>query len=287
MEYIIFTDESANKDSHYQSLAALSIPRVHYDTFKTIIINILKESNVSEFKWTKVRNAKNFFCAEKIIKAVIDNIILYDLRIDTLVWDNHDKRHSIIYRDEQANFERMFFHLLNNAMVKRLKGSTWHVRTDVRGGINWKQIHDCLNSKGKTFETSNTLFGVFINNPSYIIVTFKEKESHKEPLIQIADLFSGIAIFSRVCYNEYMKWKSVYEKEINIFSPSDIDDLSNREEYRCKLLDYFNNECKINNLGVSLNSNKKLYTYKPSMPLNFWNYQPQGDYDKAPLKKFH
>lgn len=58
---------------------------------------------------------------------------------------------------------------------------------------------------------------------------------------------------------------------------------SNREIYRYRLLDWFNKECKNMRLGVSLDSNKCLHTFKPENPINFWFYKPQGEYDKAPI----
>ena len=37
-------------------------------------------------------------------------------------------------------------------------------------------------------------------------------------------------------------------------------------------------------LGVSLKTNNRLQTFNRNNPINFWNYEPQGDYDKAPVK---
>jgi hypothetical protein len=89
MEYIVFTDESSITDSRFQSLSAFSLPFTHYDELKSIVNKILKESNVTEFKWQKLKDAKNFFCAEKLINFLFQNIHTCNLRVDTIIWDTH------------------------------------------------------------------------------------------------------------------------------------------------------------------------------------------------------
>ncbi len=53
MDYIAFTDESYITDSRYQSLTAFSFKKIHYPEVISDINNILKESDVDEFKWNK------------------------------------------------------------------------------------------------------------------------------------------------------------------------------------------------------------------------------------------
>ena len=55
--------------------------------------------------------------------------------------NTHDSRHTVQGRDDLANYERMFYHLLNNSMKKRPKSATWHIRPDQRSGIDWKRLY--------------------------------------------------------------------------------------------------------------------------------------------------
>lgn len=282
MDYVVFTDESYVSNSRYRSLSAFSLKKSSYQDVVVSIQSILSESRVKEFKWQKLKDVKYYFCAEKIIKYILESIKKYEIRIDTIVWDTQDSRHAIPGRDDLLNYERMFFHLLNNSMKKRPKNSSWYIYPDVRGGIDWNKIHDCLHNVGKKQEYHKTLFGNFFDDPFYLIKEFQEKESHVEILIQIADLFSGLAVFSCVKYN-------CYKNYLDSLLPSFFDHgqeikLSNREIYRCKLLDFFNKECKKRKLGVSLENKCYLYTFNPKNPINFWHYEPQGKYDKAPTK---
>lgn len=282
MEYIVFTDESYITDSRYQSLSAFSFEKSYYPQVFSDIKEILQDSNVDEFKWNKLKDAKYYFCAEKFCNYLFSGLTKHQFRIDTLVWDTHDTRHTVPGRDDHANFERMFFHLLNNTMKKRQRGSNWFIYPDTRGGINWKTVHDCLNHIGKRQEYHSSIFGNFFSDEYYSISEFQEKHSHEEFPIQIADLFSGLAVFSRESYNCYDSY--INSSTPSLFEDPELLELSNREEYRCKLLEIFNNGCKTRKLGVSLETNKYLYTYNPSHPVNFWHYAPQGDYDTAPRR---
>jgi hypothetical protein len=86
--------------------------------------------------------------------------------------------------------------------------------------------------------------------------------SEDEPLIQVADLFVGLAAYSRAAYATYERW---------LGSPSDmLAALSAADRYRCRLLDDFFTLCKLRDLHVSLRTNRGLRTYDASPPLCFW-----------------
>jgi len=61
--------------------------------------------------------------------------------------------------------------------------------------------------------------------------------------------------------------------------------LSRGKKSKFKILNYLIKHCKRYSMGVSINSNSYLYTYQPSKyNINYWFYEPQGYYDKAPTK---
>ena len=283
MEYIIFADESYTTDSRFRGISAVSIPMKNYEAVKNHLTEILRDSSVSEMKWQEIKDARNKFCAHKIVKFIIPNLHKYHIRIDTLLWDTQDSRHTIIGRDDIANFERMFYHLLGNAMKKRKRGVKWHIRPDVRNGINWVTGRDCLHYKGQKSEIVNSIFSTFILDEHYSVHSFEEAHSHEEPLIQVADLFSGIFVFSTIAYEKYEVWQS--HKIPSLFVLHEPVHASNREKYRFELLEKLDAECKKLSLGVSLKNNRQLLTYNPENPINFWQYRPQGEYDKAPTRK--
>jgi hypothetical protein len=281
LEYVAFTDESQITASRFQSLSAFSIHKSLWNKAQNEITDILKDSDISEFKWQKLKDAKYYFCAKKIINFVFENIRDHKMRIDTLVWDTHDSRHTIQGRDDMANYERMFFHLLSGSMKRRPKSAKWDIRPDQRNGIDWSTINDCLAAKGRQQDFHHSLFGSFFSDQHFSIESFQEQCSMAEPLIQVADLFSGMAVFSKDSYSGYAQWKQ--QKAPSLFEEESVS-FTNRESYRFQLLDLFNNKCKAGKYGVGLDSKQCLFTYDPKNPINFWHYEPQHDNDKAPVR---
>lgn len=282
MEYVVFTDESYITDSRFQSLTAFSIHKNAWDKAKSELNNILASSNVTEFKWQKLNNAKNYFCAEKIIDFIFNNLSNFKMRIDILIWDTHDSRHQIYGRDDMANYERMFFHLLSASMKRRPKSAKWDIRPDQRNGIDWHTVHKCLSAKGRQQNSHHDIFGYFISDPHYFIESFQEQCSNVEPLIQVADLFSGLAVFSKESYASFVQWK---QQKTPILFEEECMSFSNRQNYRFILLEFFDRRCKAGKYGVSLESKQCLFTYNPKNPINFWYYEPQHNSDKAPVKE--
>lgn len=290
MEYVVFTDESYITNSRFRSLTAFSMHKSVWDKANKDITEILKSSNVTEFKWNKLKDAKYFFCAKKFVDFIFDTIKEYKIRLDILIWDTQDSRHNIFGRNDIANYERMFYHLLNNSMRRRPWSAKWDIRPDKHNEIDWNTIHDCLYAKGKQQviqrETQLYFFiSEFVSDSYYFIESFQSQCSKKEALIQIADLFSGLAIFSKENYPKFFKWKQSQKTSSDLFEKKiEIPNLSNREKVRFDLLDYFNKKCKEESFGVSLESKDCLYTFNPINPINFWHYEPQRKKDKAPVK---
>lgn len=195
MEYVAFIDESPITDSRFCSLTPVSFPLRYYERLNDRLSEILRTSGVTEFGWAGLRNKKCFFCAEKLLTLTVENHAKYNLRVDVLVWDTHDSRHTVVGRDDMANHERMFFHLLKTSMKRRERKSTWYIYPDERNGIDWETTRECLSRVGETWKINKTLFGCLFLDPFFTIKVFEEKDSAKEPLIQLADLFSGLAIF--------------------------------------------------------------------------------------------
>lgn len=148
MFFTAFTDESYIDAERFRSICVFSLPTQQREIIENEISHILKESNVKEFKWKKIKDAKYRFCAIALIDFILNNIAKYGFRIDVIVWDISDSRHNIFNRDDVANFERMFFHLLKFAMKRRPNNACWQIYPDERTGINWDTVKQCLGSVG-------------------------------------------------------------------------------------------------------------------------------------------
>lgn len=244
----------------------------------------MKESEVSEFKWNKLKDAKYRFCALKFIEAVISFIGRHDARIDVLIWDTHDSRHRIPGRDDTANFERMFFHLHSQALKRRPRNAIWKIFPDNRIGIDWETIKQCLRAVGEKAEFIELpLLNEFFLDQYYQIEKFNEVKSEDHPCCQVADLFAGLAVFSKTHYEPFKQWTNRKSPNLDLFPENSLV-LSNREDNRFEVLKYLNECCKSRRLGVSLDTFRCLCTRNPRYPINFWHYEPQHEQDKAPSK---
>ncbi len=282
MNYIAYTDESYIDGERYRSICSFSFVKEAIEDINNNLLEILKESGVNEFKWQKVKDAKYRFCANKLVNFIVNSLHKYNTRIDVVIWDTFDSRHTIPNRDDDANFERMFFHILSNSMKRRMPKSNWSIYPDERMGIDWKIIHDCLKSVGHRQEyIRSPLFGDFFKDPYYNVEDFKEIDSQLFPCCQVSDFFAGISVFSKNSYDKYSQWKA---NQLPSLFKQESPKLSNREKFRFEVMDNLNIQCKKRGLGVSLETNRCFSTPNPINPINFWYYKPQHEMDKAPTK---
>jgi hypothetical protein len=283
MNFIAYSDESY-LTGRYKSIATFSFPEKAHSHIRSELFSILKDSDVTEFKWHKLKNAKYRLCALKLIDAVIGFLGRYDVRIDVLIWDTQDSRHRVLGRDDTANFERMFFHLHSQALKRRPREAGWKIYPDRRLEIDWETVSLCLQAVGKRVEVIDLpLLDSFFADSYYQIHEFSEVESHEHPCCQIADLFAGLAVFSKTHYLPFKEWTRKNIPSLRLFQENDPV-ISNREVNRFDVLKYLNQCCKSEKLGVSLNTFGCLCTRNPSYPINFWHYVPQHEQDKAPSK---
>jgi len=282
MTYCIFSDESNINSQRYQSICAFSFHTKNYKRICEQLRTILKGNGIAEFKWQKTKSIDYFNCAKDIFYFLFEIQKVYkDIRIDVIVWDTHDSRHDIMGRDDSTNFEIMYYHLLKIIMEKKGYGSEWFVFPDEKSNTNWGKIRDCLQLIGRRTKVNKALFDM-IEKKHFVIKMFEQKDSKESIPIQVSDLFAGIAAYCKTNFDQFYQWvergqATLFEKEETKFS--------NSQERRFVLIDMLNKLCKDHKLQVSLKSNKCFHTYNPNRWLNFWNYEPQGEFDKAPTRK--
>ena len=80
MKYGVFSDESKHTASRYRSIGVVSLPVDLYENLNERLNHILQDSNVTEFKWQRVKGAKYRFCAQKLIDVVLDQLIPFNHR---------------------------------------------------------------------------------------------------------------------------------------------------------------------------------------------------------------
>ncbi len=285
-----YADETHFNDGRYRGIGAITLRDHDASAFKNEINQILTNSDVKELKWQKLKSARMRFAAQKILAVVLDAACRSILRADMLLWDTRDKRHLIQGRDDIANLQRMYYHLLKNVLRNRWPdNSDWNIFPDEHTGLDWNDVEDFLYKASMTTEIVRpfmTLKGAFKLrlHTEFRVQEILPSKSHQEPLIQVADLLVGLGAYSYEKFETYRKWKEQNTSQSNMFKPLATQKFSCSDRERCRVLDDFQFACKSRKLGVSLESNQGLRTYDPANGINFWLYVPQHEDDVAPTR---
>jgi hypothetical protein len=269
----------------------LSFDCSHLPFLQTNVQGILDQSGVREFKWSKLRTAKNRFCALKLCEFTVDHARRGQLRIDVLTWDIGDSRHKVERRDDVANLQRMYYHLFRNVLRKRWPSDgMWRLCPDENTAVDWDTVEDFLSGASTELEVGGDLlthgkFRVRLKT-EFGIDTIAPCDSAEQPLVGVADLCTGLGIYSRSCYDRYEQWHAKHGPQPRLFPVNEHSRLllSGADRERCQVLSSFAQMCKKYRLGVSLRSKRGLRTYNPSNPINYWWYEPQHELDKAPVR---
>jgi len=209
-----------------------------------------------------------------------------------MTWDTTDSRHAIPGRDDIENLGKLYYHLLLN-VTKRWPEGEWNVFIDENEKVNFAALKDCINYN-TPYPSSGTLPEIIDSTSQLeeldVVKDISEVASHEEPLVQLADLFAGMARYSHEQGTECCRWLASKGNLDQPPLPDFTTDGDTAEEYsksgecRFQLIGELSKLCKKHRLGVSLKTEKRLWTPNPDNPVNFWHYTPQGDYDKAPIR---
>lgn len=288
--HVGFSDESNWNKGRFRSIGLVTVPLDVLDQLERELQRLLEESNVREFKWKDLNGAKERFAADKMCRFAIDKASAGKLRVDVLVWDIQDSRHNVQGRDDVANLQRMYYHLFRNVLRTRWPDDAiWRLYPDEHTAMDWETVKDCLDARSAHIEIEQSLFtgGTFRARlkRDFSIEEINGSKSGEHLLLQLADLFCGLAVFSREKFDEYQAWFEVNSNQPRLIGDMPDVSPSRSSRERFEVLKTFDERCKSHSLGVSLRQKWGLWTPKPENPINFWLYAPQRPQDKAPRKK--
>ena len=113
------------------------------------------------------------------------------------------------------------------------------------------------------------------------------RDSIKEPLVQLADLFAGLACFSidkKDLCTQWMRQKN-YLSHPSLFCEHPETVIKPTDHNRFDLLYRVYTHAKKYELGVSLEQRGYIRSFSKNVPLNFWHYHPMNAKDKAPTRR--
>lgn len=288
--HIAYSDESYQTGSRYRSIAVITLEAAHEKAITLSFKKLLQQSNVSEFKWERLRQARERFAALKMLDKTIEFATQGTLRVDTLIWDTHDHRHQVPGRDDVANLQRMYYHLFKNVLQRRWPaGSTWQLRPDENTALDWMTVQDYLDAAGLGIKMDGDLFEAGFRlrlRRDFSVLQISQACSSETPLCQLADLFAGLGAFSFSAYDRYESWLHTQSGQMAFdlgFHDAGSEPTKSEQE-RFAIMKHLDDQCKKRKLRVGLKSSSGFKTYNPQQPVNFWLYEPQHPEDKAPVR---
>ena len=290
--HVIFSDESHWSKGRYRSICLVSLSNDDLKCLEDELGSIIERAGINEFKWTQLKSKYLISVAQEMCDFVIRSAARKKLRIDVLIWDMTDSRHSGVRVDAAQNLGIMYYHLFRNVLRKRWpEDALWSLYPDQQGQIDWETIEECLGHVSTQVDFENpSLFngrGSIRLLREFGLAKICPVASEDQPLLQLADLFAGLSVFSHEEYLGYVDWQKANPRRpllIQVEDSSSKAQPNRRSRARFSVLQCFDSLCKSHKLGVSLKKQQGLWTPNPSKPLNFWMYEPQHSADLAPQK---
>ena len=286
--HVSFSDESSSNSGRYRSIGMVSGSRPDALALHKETARLLRDSDVEELKWRKIRTAKHRIAAEKVIDACASAVSQGRLWVDVLIWDSQDSRHAVPNPDPATSLQIMYFHLFKNVMSRRWPSDcVWRHIPDEQVGARWEKIESCLSATDSCQVNEPALgetptpesFGASIKR-LFKVAEITECRSQEMRLTQISDILAGMGAFSREWFAEYRAWKRNVGYDSTLFEATRHKEPPGQLE-KFQVLSHF--EARIYQLAlpVAIDQTNGLRTLDPSTPVNFWLYQPQSRFDKT------
>jgi hypothetical protein len=287
LQYIFsaYSDESGCFTEDYQSIGVVSGKTEELERLKEELSQILAKNRVKEIKFAEVRtHSPKVRAAQEFVDKAIEYVINHSIKIDVLCWWIRDARHDIHGRDDLANLARMYYKVLRN-ISEKWHALNWMILPDKGSKLNWSEIVGYLN---RTRLIRKPYLMTLFQQDNFVL-NFKgvmPQDSIDEPLVQLADLFAGMACFSIGKKDLCHAWmrKNHYQRNPGLFCDKPDEKMTKAEYNRFDLLYRIYKQAKKHRLGVSLERKGYIQSFSKTAPLNFWHYQPTNVEDKAPIR---
>jgi len=286
--YYLFSDESCwDATNMFTSIAVVSGSKA--DTFELngSLLKVL--GGKRDFKFKSIKSVRDKSIAKKMIDLSLKYIRDNRLKVSVIIWDKDDSRHRVHNRCDIKNMIIMYYRILNSNIKNWSHDADWAFYPDQHSAVDWSNIIYFLRRKPVNDNTINSrnLFNFYSKSIYPNFRNCRELNSADYAVIQLADLYAGVATTSRRDSEPYSKWLADYNlKSNNTLFPTEIDvsDISKSKLVKFEVLKYFYDQCKRYKMGMNYSENSYFKTKDPRNSLNFWHYTPQSKHDKAPTK---
>ena len=287
--HIAYSDESNWDSGAYRSICMISGAAKDMKAAEKKISAALKDAGVGHFTWSGFKDTRLKPSAEKIISSILPYCVKGLIRIDIIIWDIKDNRHRITRKDDGKNLGRMYYHLFLNVLKDKWpEGAVWKLCPHERDQMDWGQLQETLDHSSAKFRENDLFIGEKSAVPvkkenAYEVEDIQKCSPEKTAMLQAADLFAGMACYSRLEYARFTDWLDENDNQMTMFDLN-FKNFNNTHKARFCVMKDFHDACVKSGLGVGLRSYGCFYTADPKNPVNFWWYTPQHILDKAPTR---
>jgi hypothetical protein len=277
-----YSDESGiNNEDLYTSVSVVSGEVTELKNLRDSLVKILNDEKVREVHFQEITGYKKPVAkaARFFIKtAVNDFAALKQIRIDTLTVDNKYIRSVFPDYDMEQKFEHMY-HCLLSHIGRMWNNLNWNFYPDTNSKVNWYNITSFINKTklNKNIGKKPLLVKMMEENPLFNFNEVKQLVSVDEPLVQLSDLFAGLARFSHEekvdCSNIVINKKGAWQSELKLEDRIKIEIVPKKKQCRYEVIKELYDLCHKHRLYVSMKENKHLWARKHYSPINFWDYQ--------------
>ena len=284
-----YSDESGiNAGDRYTSISVVSGEADVLDRLRDRLSETLKDKKVKEVKFFDTRRGHRSTYTEAaigFIECAVNDFAVYGrVRVDTITTDNKPLERDDYDFDNGPDLERMYYTVLAD-MVRRWGYTKWRFYPDMNSKVDWSEIVSYLNRTKlrKRIEKPLLIKLMLDENAEFEFSEVKQVDSVEEPLVQLADLFAGMARFSHdskeydVNCAEWLK-RSKHEKQGELIKIMKQDSWNIPKSVECRygVIGSMVSICHSHSLYVSINSENHLRTYRPKNPINFWPLYERG-----------
>lgn len=292
--HLAFGDESKWNQGRFRGVGIVTLEVRRLKEIETAIKETMAESGVREIKYQAIKGARDRFAASKIISLIVEKAFLGHCRVDVLSWDIEDSRHKVIGRDDSENLLRMYHHCLNATLEKKWgnQDAVWKICLDEHSAISAEMIKHFLQQKADRHE-EHRLGGLLPLGEDFnrLFEGHRISEVHQgnsgaEVLVQVADLFVGLGVWTRDPGCSYRNWRNNQPTDqIQLFEEQPVEfNASTALKAKFEVLHTLVSECQARKMGLSINTKDALHTPNGQRPVNFWHYEAQSIEDQAPVK---
>jgi len=283
-----YGDESGTHSDLYQGIGLVSGSEKNLESLRGELARCLGDT--SHVEWKELTgHAPKTKAACAFVERSLHNAAANRIRIDVLTWDLTDARHAVPGRDDTANLARHYWRLFVT-VGRRWGNVSWGLFPDEGSGVNWKTLKYFVSQTAVQRRHDSDLLTLFEEHRSrFNLKHIHETNSEQCTLTQLADLFVGMACFSREHSGETQQWiADMREKQSgqgNLFADvAPETNHSNPKKAKFAVIKRLKDCAAPLKLGINLSTKGYLWTPKPSNPVNFWPYEPQHELDKAPVR---